>query len=36
MLLPGRGVATCLLPVVVLGESNSAGVVPALMEGEPT
>ncbi len=29
----GRNVLT---PVVVLGETNSAGIVPALMEGELT
>ena len=34
VLLLGRGVHNVLTPVVVLGETNSAGVVPALMEGE--
>lgn len=34
VLLLGRGVRNVLTSVVVLGQSNSAGVVPALMEGE--
>jgi len=34
VLLMGQGVHNVLTPVVVLGNSESAGVVPALMEGE--
>ena len=34
VLLLGRGVHNVLTPVVVLGNSESAGVVPALIEGE--